>query len=89
MMTRNLDFRSEVVVPVYDKGIQKELKDILEIQWRDNVKARMINEKQDNMYRITESKTKVRAQDEIYKYLKKEKLALQSDTKELDEIRLN
>jgi len=89
MMSRNLDFRSEVVVPVFDKGIQKELKDILEIQWRDNVKARMINEKQDNIYRTTESKTKVRAQDEIYKYLRKEKLALQTENKQLDEIRLN
>ncbi|MEP7170563.1 MAG: polyphosphate kinase 1, partial [Bacteroidota bacterium] len=88
-MSRNLDFRSEVVVPVFDKGIQKELKDILEIQWRDNVKARMINEKQDNIYRTSESKTKVRAQDEIYKYLRKEKVALQTEIKIPDEIRLN
>jgi polyphosphate kinase len=89
MMTRNFDFRSEVVIPVFDKKIQKELKDILEIQWRDNVKARMINEKQDNIYRVTESKTKVRAQDEIYKYLKKEKVALQTEIKQPDEVRIN
>lgn len=78
MMHRNLDFRSEVATPVYDKHIQKELKDILEIQWKDNVKARIINESQDNTYRTTESKTKVRAQDEIYKYFK-EKIALQKE----------
>ena len=89
MMTRNFDFRSEVVVPVFDKSIQKELKDILEIQWRDNVNARMINEKQDNIYRVTESKTKVRAQDEIYKYLKKEKVALQTEIKQPDEVRID
>ncbi len=89
MMTRNFDFRSEVVVPIFDRSIQKELKDILEIQWRDNVKARMINEKQDNIYRVTDSKTKVRAQDEIYKYLKKEKVALHSEIKQQDEIRID
>ncbi|MEO5569329.1 MAG: polyphosphate kinase 1 [Bacteroidia bacterium] len=81
MMSRNLDFRSEVAVPIFDKNIQKELKEILEIQWRDNIKARVINEKQDNIYRTTESKTKVRAQDEIYKFLKKEKVVLQTEKK--------
>lgn len=88
MMSRNLDFRSEIAVPIYDKEIQKEIKEILEIQWRDNVKARIINEKQDNTYRITESKTKTRAQDEIYKFLK-EKLALQKKEIIPDEVRVN
>jgi polyphosphate kinase len=88
LMSRNLDYRSEVAVPVFDKEIQKELKDILEIQWRDNVKARVINEAQNNVYRTTESKAKVRAQDEIYKYLK-EKLVLQTEKQIADEIRLN
>lgn len=85
MMNRNLDLRSEVAVPVYDKKIQAELKDMLEIQWSDNVKARVINEIQDNKYRVTESKTRTRAQDEIYKYLK-EKLILPSEIKAEDEV---
>ena len=69
-MTRNLDFRSEIAVPVYDKSLQKELKAIFDIQWSDNVKARVINSSQDNKYKHTDSKTKVRAQDAIYKYYK-------------------
>lgn len=80
MMNRNLDFRSEVAVPVFDKNIQREIKDVLEIQWKDNVKARVINDTQNNMYRSTESKSKTRSQDEIYKYLK-EKVVLQTEKK--------
>jgi polyphosphate kinase len=72
-MQRNLDFRSEVAVPIYDKNLQNELRNILDIQWNDNVKARIINAKQDNQYVSTFKplKVKVRAQDEIYNYLKK------------------
>ncbi len=76
MMTRNLDFRSEVAAPVYDRQVQKELMDILEIQWRDNVKARVLNAEQNNMYRKTDDKKPHRAQEEIYQYLK-DKLVLQ------------
>ena len=68
-MQRNLDYRSEVSIPVYDKKLQKELKDILEIQWSDNTKARTINLTQDNAYKIFPSRTKVRSQDAIYSYL--------------------
>lgn len=66
-MTRNLDNRVEVSCPIYDKNIQKELWDTFEIGWKDNVKARVISEKQDNAYRINEGE-KFRSQEEIYKY---------------------
>jgi polyphosphate kinase len=68
-MTRNLDYRSEVGVPIYDKKLQQQLLDIMEIQWSDNMKARSIDEKQSNTYRKKNLKNKVRAQDSIYKYL--------------------
>jgi polyphosphate kinase len=68
-MQRNIDFRSEVAVPVYDRKLQQELKDILEIQWSDNTKARILNLTQDNAYKLHPSRTKVRAQDAIYTYL--------------------
>lgn len=68
-MTRNLDFRSEVAVPVYDKAIQQELKTILELHWKDNTKARVIGGKQENEYVVTRTTTKVNAQQEIRKYL--------------------
>ena len=71
LMQRNLDHRSEVAVPIYASEIKRQLNDIMEIQWRDNVKSRMINIQQDNKYRITRSRTRHRAQDEIHIYLSK------------------
>lgn len=70
-MPRNIDFRSEVGVPIYDRDIQEQLRTMLELQWQDNTKARVINVQQDNKYRITRSKTKLRCQDAIYQYLSK------------------
>jgi polyphosphate kinase len=71
-MQRNLDFRSEVTVPIYDPEIQQQLKDILEIQWSDNTKARILNSSLSNDYKLYPSRVKVRAQDEIYRYLKRQ-----------------
>lgn len=68
-MTRNIDYRSEVGVPIYDKKLQEQLLDIMEIQWSDNTKARSIDENQSNTYRKRDVKNKVRAQDAIYNYL--------------------
>jgi polyphosphate kinase len=70
-MIRNFDNRIEVACPILDPGIQKELRDILEIQWRDNQKARLVNADPINKYRKPGSKEKVRAQMEIYGYFKK------------------
>jgi hypothetical protein len=39
LMTRNLDHRIEVVLPILDDKIKKQLLQILELQWKDNVKA--------------------------------------------------
>jgi polyphosphate kinase len=66
-MTRNIDTRVEVSCPIYDEDIKKELQDLYEICWNDNVKARIINETQDNTYRRND-KPKVRAQFDTYKY---------------------
>lgn len=69
-MMRNLDNRVEVTAPIYDKDIQQELKDFMDIQFMDNKKARIINEKQDNAYRTDDGQNKFRAQEQIYLYLK-------------------
>ncbi|MFC0605834.1 polyphosphate kinase 1 [Winogradskyella pulchriflava] len=66
-MTRNIDNRVEVSCPIYDKDIKQELQELYEICWNDNVKARIINETQDNTYRRND-KPKVRAQFDTYKY---------------------
>ncbi len=69
-MQRNLDHRIEVTTPVYDKRIQKVLKEILNIQLKDNVKARQISAVNPNSYKTTEIKERYRSQIEIYNYLK-------------------
>lgn len=69
-MARNLDFRIEVGCPILNTEIQAELRDIMEIQWRDNVKARIIEKKRRNHYRAADPEDPVRSQVEIYHYLK-------------------
>jgi polyphosphate kinase len=71
-MTRNLDHRSEVACPIYDKEIQRELKTFFEIQLSDNVKLRILDSEQANQY-CRNSKKPVRSQEEIYNYLKQKK----------------
>ena len=72
-MTRNLDNRSEVAVPIYDEAIRKQIKDIINIQLSGNTKVRIIDRKQDNLYKKAKpGEKKVRVQDEIYNYLKNE-----------------
>ena len=69
LMARNLDRRVEVACPVYDERIQKELKDYLEIVWKDAVKARVINDKMNNAYFQSRAKKIIRSQYEFYSYL--------------------
>ncbi len=66
-MTRNIINRVEVSCPIYDEDIKKELQDLYEICWSDNVKARIINETQDNAY-LRNDKPKVRSQFDTYNY---------------------
>ena len=68
-MTRNLDRRVEVTFPVYDDDLQRELKALLEIQWQDNVKARILGAELMNQYRPRKGKA-VRAQMAFYDYLR-------------------
>jgi len=78
-MVRNLDFRNEIAVPIYDKKVREKLKKFLDIQFHDNTKARILNAKQDNMYKPTlPGEKKVRAQDAIYAYFKGRLLAHKS-----------
>ena len=65
-MVRNIDFRSEVAVPVYDKNIQQQLKKSIDLLWQDNIKARVLGSKQDNEYRRANNKKPVRSQEEMF-----------------------
>ena len=68
-MTRNLDYRIEVAARINQKSLKKEIKDILEIQLSDNVKARILDKRMSNRY-VETGKTEIRSQIETYKYLK-------------------
>jgi len=68
-MTRNLDYRIEAAAKITDKDLKKELKDIIDIQLRDNVKARILDKNLSNEY-ISNTKEECRSQIETYKYLK-------------------
>jgi polyphosphate kinase len=67
-MVRNLDHRVEAAVPIMNKGIKKELMNIMQIQLNDNVKARWLDDKLRNKYIETTGK-RTRSQVEIHKYL--------------------
>ena len=49
-------------------NIQKELKDLINIQLKDNVKSRIIDAEQENEYIKAEEGEKLRSQIELYKY---------------------
>ncbi len=67
LMTRNIENRVEVSCPIYDEDIKQELLDNFNIFWRANVKARILNETQNNQYKERKEPV-VRAQFEIYDY---------------------
>ena len=70
-MVRNLHHRIETMVPIFDKKIKKQIRDIIEIQINDNVKSRRIHYKKNNNYRKSDSPIPVRSQMETYYYLEK------------------
>lgn len=67
-MVRNIDHRVEATCPIFDESIKKELKDIINIQLHDNVKARRLNNNLANEY-VEADGVQVRSQIETYNYL--------------------
>jgi polyphosphate kinase len=75
LMTRNIDFRVEVTCPIYSPELQQRIQSIIDIQWADNVKARLIDPSQTNAFRPRKkSAPKVRSQLQIHSYLESGKL---------------
>ncbi len=68
-MVRNIDHRVEAACPIFDKDIQAELKDILLIQQKDNIKARILDNALQNQYVNPRNQKKIRSQVEIWNYL--------------------
>jgi len=70
LMSRNLEHRVEVGFPVLDPDVRQEIRDIIDFQLQDNVKARDITKSNKNQYHKNNLKTKNRAQLQTYNYLK-------------------
>ena len=68
LMTRNLDLRIEVGVPIYDKNIKSQIKDHLDILWKDNVKSRLNGIDASKSYRHIAG-PKIRSQIRLHKYV--------------------
>ena len=74
-MSRNLDDRIEVACPVYNKEIKNEIKDLLNIQLSGNVKARMLEKRnQINYKKAVAGEKPFRVQEETFKYFSKNKI---------------
>jgi polyphosphate kinase len=71
VMERNLSRRIEVAFPILDNSIQKIIQDLMDIQLLDNVKARIIDEKQRNKYKKKNTAEPIQAQLVTHKYIAK------------------
>jgi polyphosphate kinase len=70
LMIRNLDHRIEVSCPVLEPDLKQELLTMLELQWRDNQKARIVEHQHMNTYKQAGDEPPLRSQMAIYEYLK-------------------
>ncbi|WP_347839773.1 polyphosphate kinase 1 [uncultured Draconibacterium sp.] len=69
-MPRNLNRRVEVACPIYDESIKNELKQMLEIQLKDNTRARILDPELSNNYAKDNGEKNYRAQEDYYNYIK-------------------
>jgi polyphosphate kinase len=67
-MTRNLDYRVEVAFPVRDPKLRKEVETVLDMQWKDNVKARKVDASGSNKI-VKNDEEPFRSQEKIYDYI--------------------
>ncbi|MCY7296032.1 polyphosphate kinase 1 [Alteromonas sp. a30] len=85
-MTRNMDNRIEVGCPIYDEDLKRRIIDIFDIQFKDTMKARIIDQEQSNKYVPRGNRKKLRSQMEIYNYLKELEDEADTSDDELHEV---
>lgn len=71
-MTRNIENRVEVAVPIYDSILKQDIQDVFEIAWNDNVKARKINGQEQNVF-VENGEEEIRSQWKIHDYYSKKR----------------
>ena len=64
---RNLNNRIEVITPVYDPVIKKEMKHIVEDGFKDTMQGRIVDGSGKNLFR--EEETPFRSQEALYNHL--------------------
>ena len=75
LMTRNIDYRVEVLCPIEDEDAQIMLQNILDQQLNDNVKARTLDAAQTNQMPTAKNRAAaIRSQETIHRYLATGKL---------------
>jgi hypothetical protein len=67
LMTRNLDHRVEVTAPIYDPDAKARVQRLMDTQWADNVKARVLTGQQENEYRPRGTRKRFRSQEVLAK----------------------
>lgn len=70
-MRRNLDHRIEVITPILDYDHFETIKDLIQLQLEDTVKARIIDRNQENKYVTLNAENGIRAQMATYSYFTK------------------
>lgn len=73
-MSRNLDRRVEVAVPIYDQEIKEELMDFFNRQWQDNTAARILDNDLNNRIKNQGTEPMVKSQLSYYDYLRERNL---------------
>lgn len=83
-MVRNLTYRIETTFPIYDANIKQQIKDYMELQLSDNMKARIIDGEQSNKYKREGSDILNRSQIEAYYHIKRKMEALANDANKVE-----
>ncbi|WP_337872581.1 polyphosphate kinase 1 [Ignavibacterium sp.] len=76
-MRRNLNRRIEVALPILDDRIKTIIQSIIDLQLKDNVKARILNINQNNRF-VKSGVNPIRSQYLIYEYLKASEINVKS-----------
>lgn len=78
-MGRNLYRRVETVFPIFDDSIKSQIMEFIDIQFKDNMKARYLSYNQENEYVIQENTVPFQSQVESYYFIKRELKKQQND----------
>lgn len=73
-MKRNLSRRVEVAFPIYDERLQSELRTLLDLQWNDNCKARILDPAITNQRRSRPDsrEEQILAQEDFYAWIERQ-----------------